>query len=296
MARPKNRPANQRSKSTPKRASNPSAPKRKELDALKEMDKRLAKKSKVRKKLDVDTTKKRKLKTKVKAKTKDKKLSKKNQEKLNQELERFADQMLDMGDYDSDSEDYKEHISKFEEDFQTLREMVSPENDLLRVDQSSALFYRASLAMVLDLLPLAEKNYRESRKESAAYALNALINQGRDLNNDVKMSEDTAGQVLVLQQLVQTNFTRLADLLLKERHAFAMKVESLLKSNSDKKEIKSNFDATIKTFVKGANSLQDLLNLQISGYLHGDPSYLNPMFNSDNNNLSKPKKRKRKGK
>lgn len=293
MAREKQRPANQRSKSRPKRQTNSKVVKAPELNALKEMDKRL-KKKKPTKRVEVDDTAKIKSKKREKSKTK-KDVSGKKREKIQAKLEELADEVLDL---EEDSEEKEELISSFEQDFSKLREMLSPENEMLRIDQASALFYRASLAMIMDLMPIAEDTYRKSKKESAAYALNALLNQARDLNSDVKMNEDVNGQVLIMNTLIHTNFTRIADLMLRERHSFSTKIDTLISKPAVRKSIKSELDSTIKSFIKGTNSLQKLLTMQIEAYLQGDPNYINPNHsNSESTNLKvsgSKNKRKRK--
>lgn len=68
-------------------------------------------------------------------------------------------------------------FSRFEKEFQSLRDSAGSGNAQFDSDDLTARSYRAMLSMVLELVPVAEVKYRESRREQDAYALNALINQ-----------------------------------------------------------------------------------------------------------------------
>jgi len=182
--------------------------------------------------------------------------------------------------------------STFHKDFDKLRTMLSPDNVELRVDQAAPLLFRAALAMILDLLPIAEHKYRKSRQESAAYALTAMINQARDLTNDVRLSEDTEGRAVVLGQIINMNFVRIAELLLNEKYALQRKLEAVITDATVRRAFKAELDKMVLSYTKGLKDIQGLLTDQSRGYLLGDANYLNPSAPEP----AKKRKRKKSGK
>ena len=239
----------------------------KEMDALLAHKKKklLEKESKLAPK-ETKTSKKKKLEKRLKAEAK----VKKNLEKLEGELGGLVTQP------DIDQEEGGEIIlSTFSQDFEELRSKVSPDNDQFRPDQMSAQFSRAALSMILQLLPIAEHNYRLTKKDQAAYVISSLVNQARDLNNDVKMSEDLHGQTVEITRLTDVTFTRIADLLLQERYALQTRLKAFVPT-SKKASVDKEIDAMITSLSKACDGLKGVLNLQVSGYILGDPNYINP--------------------
>jgi hypothetical protein len=177
----------------------------------------------------------------------------------------------------SEDDEEEEDESIFKQDFDKLRASLSPDNgDNLRIDQVSASFFRASLAMIMELMPIAEKAYRKTQKESAAYALTALMNQARDLTNDVRRSEDAEGQALQLKSVVDTTFKSVAQLLLQEKFALQTKVDAITNDPRVRKAIRAEMDATILSFTIGLREHSNLLSARIRSFLLGEANYMKP--------------------
>ena len=263
------------------------------IKVLKEMDALLSKKKKKLLEKEVKKppkeTKISKKKKKVKREKAEAKV-KKNLEKLQGELGDLAKQP-DLGE--GDGEGGEIILSTFSKDFEELRAKVSPDNDQLRPDQMSAQFSRAALSMILQLLPIAEHNYRLTKKDQAAYVISSLVNQARDLNNDVKMSEDLHGQAVEIARLTDATFTRVADLLLQERYALQTRLKAFIHP-SKKASVDKEIDALITSVSKACDGLKGILNLQVSGYIHGDPNYINPTATVQSSSPPPPKKTARK--
>ena len=51
-------------------------------------------------------------------------------------------------------------------------------------------YQKQTLSMIMRLIPIAEKKYKSSSAEHAAYALNALISQGRELASEVQSTQE----------------------------------------------------------------------------------------------------------
>lgn len=60
------------------------------------------------------------------------------------------------------------------------------------LDGSILTFQRQAYSTVIGLIPIAEAEYRRHKRESLAYALRALIDQGRELAQDLAASSDRA--------------------------------------------------------------------------------------------------------
>jgi type VI protein secretion system component VasK len=198
--------------------------------------------------------------------------SSKNIEKLSRVKHEF-EEALESGDDDATIQ----ALSTFRNDFTKLREQMNPDaHDSFRVENSSYLFYRANLGMIMDILPLAEEAYRSSKKESAAYAMAALINLGRDLHNDLKMNEDVDGKAVVMTTLITQGFMRVADLLLREQHELLKRITAIVIKPSLTRSIKAEINTSIVSIAKAMDSTSQLLGMQMSEYMRGNPNYLNP--------------------
>lgn len=69
------------------------------------------------------------------------------------------------------------------------------------LDGSIMAFQRQAYATIMGLIPIAEGEYRKHKRESQAYALNAMVNLGRELAGDLAASSDRArlAEVLVME-------------------------------------------------------------------------------------------------
>ncbi len=57
-------------------------------------------------------------------------------------------------------------------------------------DSAIDLAQKSMLKMMIGLIPIAESQYREFKNERAAYALNALVSQARELIADIQSTKD----------------------------------------------------------------------------------------------------------
>lgn len=188
-------------------------------------------------------------------------------------LESFADRFA--GDLE-DGEEEESAESVFTKDYTKIKKLLDPDNPNLRIDQVSIAFFRAALATILDLLPIAERAYRKSQKESAAYALTALINQARDLTSDVKMGDDVEGQAILIKKIVDMSYVGVAEMLLQEKFALQAKLDTLSSSPSVRKAMRQELDDMVRSFIKGMRAHSDLTSTRVKAFLQGDPNYMNP--------------------
>jgi hypothetical protein len=201
--------------------------------------------------------------------------------------EAFADDLLNSVD---DEDDEGKIASVFQTSFASIKKQMEKEG--LAIEDSSTAYYRTCLALIHDLMPLAEKNYRTTGKEGAAYVISTLINQARDLTNDLRLAEDVEGKLVVIRSLVHTSFVRIAELLLREKYAMHNTIDGITSNATIRKAFRKELDSMIMSYGKGLKDFEMLLGKQVGAYLSGDPQYLSA--GSDREETEEPKK-KRKG-
>jgi hypothetical protein len=112
--------------------------------------------------------------------------------------------------------------------------------------------YRGLLDMVLDLIPIAERNYRQYKQDRASYALNTLVNQAREIGNDMRTLADFNNQAERIVEMARRQFTLIAQAMVDEAYRL-------------KKEIRD--DLPPKKVEK--------INKRIDALVHGQGKYLN---------------------
>ena len=271
MPRKSSRPNNERTKTN--------STKRKGSAAVKKMDEVLKK----RKPVDVDDVE-----------DKPRRRSKKKKKDVSAQIDAVKREAMENLEEALEEDEGEEAItSAFQEDFLKLKALVDPSNEDLSMDNTAPLFFRASLSMLLDLMPLAEDAYRKSTKESAAYALVALMNQIRDINNDLRMSEDVAGKTFTINDILSKALTQIAEHMLRQRYTFDQKIDSMITKPEVRKALKTEVSNYVRTVAEGIDSIQKLSDQRVEAYFNGDPHYMNPGL-VDHAPAKKSKKSKKK--
>ncbi len=60
------------------------------------------------------------------------------------------------------------------------------------IDSAISTFQRTAYSTIISIIPIAEKEYRKGKRESQAYALNALLSSARELAQDLAAANDRA--------------------------------------------------------------------------------------------------------
>lgn len=159
--------------------------------------------------------------------------------------------------------------NRFEKEFRKLRKKTSASNDNFNAESLNRLMLRAMLTMVLDVIPIAEEAYRKSKKESAAYALNSLLNQARELSLDLKLAKDVSGQAEFIQSKVLTPvFTSFTQLLIQEIFALKNTVDTEAQ-NKVGKPIKAQIDKMARSLGKYQTEMIAKIGQDIESFLNG---------------------------
>lgn len=106
-------------------------------------------------------------------------------------------------------------LTIFGEEFKKLVKRSGADAGKLETDAVTASMYRATLAMILDLLPTAEAQYRLKNTENSAYALIALSNQAISVSNLLRGFTDLQDKAKHIEDIIVIpSFMRMAQQLL----------------------------------------------------------------------------------
>jgi hypothetical protein len=151
--------------------------------------------------------------------TKDKnKKRKKSVKKLEEDAKKFVKVKPHLHVKGDDSKDDKiadENASLFKKRLKKIRKVKKTNN---YDEKFNAAVLKSLLDMVLDLVPIAEQNYRRFRSDRPAYALNTYVNQGREIINDLRAIEDFQDRADKIKQIVRLHFTKMLENLVDELH------------------------------------------------------------------------------
>lgn len=211
----------------------------------------------------------------------------KKRERMSDSMEQLASEIIENADGESEVK------STFSTRFKGIQKRIEKGEDI-PLETVAEQFFKATLDMAIDLLPIAERTYRKTQKEGAMYPLIGLVNKIGELMNDVKMSDDIAGKLVTVRALNHTAFVRVADLLLREKYNLQAAIDGLTTDTTMRKALRRQIDSTIISFGKGMYEHEKLLSQQLTMFLEGDPNYLNP--SSGNDDLDNPEARKKKKK
>jgi hypothetical protein len=77
--------------------------------------------------------------------------------------------------------------SVFKREVENIHHLLESKN----TDTAVTRFQKSALATLIELIPIAESKYRKYGNERAAYAMNSLISQSRELITDIKAEQNS---------------------------------------------------------------------------------------------------------
>ena len=148
---------------------------------------------------------------------------KKSRKELSRVFEDLTGQSTDEFD-----EDVSERQAALKARFKEISENIK-QGDMLNPELVIKDLYITILTTTIDLLPLAEKAYRASKKESAAYAYTNLADKVQQLAADIRVLKDTSGQAAFLvDQIIQPLFLSLTTIIIQESMNIKAEIDSVL--------------------------------------------------------------------
>lgn len=134
-------------------------------------------------------------------------------------------------------------------------------------EQAMVKMYKGLLDMVIDLVPIAEQNYRTSNSERAAYALNVYINQAREVANDMRSVADFTKQAEQIVQMARRQFTLIASALVDESYRVKKEIRASGISTKRSALIDEKLDALVRGHGKYLNESSKALSKAILEYM-----------------------------
>lgn len=211
-----------------------------------------------------------------------------DENELDSRLEGLEDDLRDTIDSivtGEDTEDAPDNVDRFAKEFRKMRKKVGASNDHFNAENVNQQMLRSMLAMVLDIIPLAERAYRKTRKENAAYALNALLEQAKNLSTDLRMAKDVEQQAEFIKgRVLNPVLMAFANMLVQETLAIKSSVDTHVSNRKEGKRVKLEIDRATLSLGKYLTEAITKMTSDIDSYLSGDMEKLMPT----------PKKRKEK--
>lgn len=119
-------------------------------------------------------------------------------------------------------------------------------------DKNSVKLLTALRAMMLNMLPRAERTYQTWGNDKAAYALNALVSQIREIENDLRLVADLGHQADRIVDLVANSFRSLAQQIAQK--ATFMKRNTVNVAGKRAGKVNDLIDDFIKDFAQSMDS------------------------------------------
>ena len=121
--------------------------------------------------------------------------------------------------------------------------------------ESIRKFQSITLKMLVDLVPYAERQYREYSSQSNAYALNALITQIRELTADLSAEQDKGALALnIVTNILHPVFLSMAQLLIDNMYSLKKNIENDIKPERVERS-NTQIDQATRDMAQGFQSL-----------------------------------------
>jgi hypothetical protein len=194
-------------------------------------------------------------------------------EELQEKQDELVNDLMEM----TEEEEGQVKSDRFAKEFKKLRKKVGAGNDHFNAENANTEMLRAMLTMMLDIIPLAEQTFRKSKKESSAYALNALVNQARELSTDLRMSKDVEGQALFIKDLIITPiFKVFAQQLISETLNVKNTVDTHVSNPKRARKVKEDVDKMARNLGKFLTESVTKMYADVDNYLAGNMDRLIP--------------------
>lgn len=141
-----------------------------------------------------------------------------------------------------------------------IKELLESKDD----DGAMTMAQRQLLAMLIQLIPTAEKSYREDPRQSMAYAMNALISQIRELIHDIQSTQDRerVADSIVLN-IVHPLMVSFANFIIDNNHMTKRELRELV-SDSKRRELDEMMNRQAKSIGAYMQSFADELKNRIT--------------------------------
>lgn len=208
-------------------------------------------------------------KPKEKTKSKDPNSLEESVKKSRKELSRVFEDLTGQSteEFDDDVTERQQALrAKFSELSDTIKN-----GDMLNPEQIIKDLYITILTTTIDLLPLAEKAYRSSKKESAAYAYTNLADKVQQLAADIRVLKDTSGQAeFLVEQIIQPLFLSLTTIIIQETMAVKAEIDVILTGQPKRAtKLKKSVDSAARKSAEFMNKSSMEIREKTEAFLSG---------------------------
>lgn len=169
------------------------------------------------------------------------------------------------------SPEEKMQYEEYKRKFTSLSKRVRSDEEATSTDKIQQSMLQTTLAMILELIPVAEKIYRIKKSENAAYALNALINQSREIVVDLKLAKDVTGQVTYIRNEVLTPvFIAFTQTLIDSVYELNRHIDSNVTKTKEAIRVKEQVTELAKTLGRFQTGMINQVTDNITAYLSGN--------------------------
>jgi hypothetical protein len=192
------------------------------------------------------------------------------------ELNRVFESLTGEAILDEDeAEELDDLHSKVKSKFAEISDQIKT-GSVLNPELITRTLYIELLTTTIDLIPLAEKAYRSSKKESAAYAYTNMVDKAQQLAADIRVLKDTSGQAeFIKDSIIKPIFLALTSTILQEIMLIKSSIDSEL-TDTPKKGIrlKAKCDDSARSVADFMNKSLLSVHEQVHSFLSGD--YVKP--------------------
>lgn len=159
-------------------------------------------------------------------------------------------------------------MSSFHQEFADIKKMIGSEAEDFQNDKSSVAMMRAMLAMSVDLMPVAEKAYRDKPNNFNMSALANLSNQIRELQNDIRNLQDLEQQIEhINREIMQPGVRQMANFLINETFKLKKELGFYVKKASVRRLLYAHVDAMATSMGKAMSQQTVDMNEKVRKYL-----------------------------
>ena len=198
--------------------------------------------------------------------------------KLNKAKSDLADVLESMDDPDDfmleegDTDENNEKSSRFASDFKRIRK--SALNEDFNAESGQRMVLKTLFSMTLDLIPVAEKAFRNTGKEQAGYVVVSLSKQLEELASSLKMLGNVENQSeFIKTTIIAPLFVALVQNLMIQ----FINLKNTVDTECDKKSakaVKRELDKMLTDIGKFLDACRESMGANIGSYLAGDMSFL----------------------
>lgn len=167
-----------------------------------------------------------------------------------------------------------ETISIFERQIGKIKKRIDAgSDDDFNASKTEELLLRAMLKTNIDLIPIAEKAFRKTQREQAAYAYRSFVEQALDFTTRLKMMGDVENQTkFIRENILDPMFKSQVNTFLTAFLSMKSIVDTEVNNRKTAKIIKRQLDETLTALGEFMDKSIDKISNDIGIYLSGDIS------------------------